>query len=154
MATSKSMDFKEYLSKLESTLDQYLVKKAPALPDSWKEIIVKVAPWLIAIGLVFGVLGVLALFGLGSVLMPLSLVGGGSMSVMLLVSSLFLLASLVLELLALPGLFKRQMKSWRLLYYSMLVSAVHNVLTFNLGGLIIGTLLGLYVLFQIKSYYK
>ena len=148
------MDFKEYLSKLESTLDQYLVKKAPALPDSWKEIIVKVAPWLIAIGLVFGVLGVLALFGLGSVLMPLSLVGGGSMSVMLLVSSLFLLASLVLELLALPGLFKRQMKSWRLLYYSMLVSAVHNVLTFNLGGLIIGTLLGLYVLFQIKSYYK
>lgn len=150
----KSVDFRGYLAKLESTLDLYLVKKAPALPEGWKELIVKIAPWLVAIGLVFGVLGALALFGIGSALMPLALVGGGSVSVMFLVSSVFLVVSLVLELLALPGLFKKQAKSWRLLYYASLVGALHNLVTFNLGGLIIGTLLGLYILFQIKSHYK
>ena len=61
--------------------------------------------------------------------------------------------TLILEIMALPGLFKQQRKSWNLLYYSVLASALYNLLSLNLFGLIIGTLISLYILFQIKKSY-
>ena len=64
------------------------------------------------------------------------------------------IASMVLTALALPGLFKRKMSAWRLMFYSGLVMALYNLIIVNLGGLIIGTGVSMYILFQIKSYYK
>jgi len=40
------------------------------------------------------------------------------------------------------------------MFYASLLGAVQNAVSFNLGGLVVGTLLSLYILFQIKSYYK
>ena len=37
-------DYKSYLCDLEKLADEYLVKKAPALPDGVKEAIVKFGP--------------------------------------------------------------------------------------------------------------
>ncbi len=35
-----------YLHTLEQTLTMYLVKRAPAIPQNWKEIIIKATPWV------------------------------------------------------------------------------------------------------------
>ena len=71
-----------------------------------------------------------------------------------LINVIFLAVMIVLEALSISPLFKRSKTGWNLLYYSTLLGAVQNLLSFNLGGLIIGTLLSLYLLFQVKEYYK
>jgi hypothetical protein len=58
----------------------------------------------------------------------------------------------VLEALALPGLFKRSKYAWNFLMYASLVAIVENILSFSVGG-IIGGIIGLYILFQIKELY-
>jgi len=147
------------LNQLEAVLDEYLVKKAPALPNNIKELIVQFAPWLIGLGLLMSLPAVLALIGVGSLFGSFSYLGyygyrvggfGGSY----MISMIFMVISLVLEAMALPGLFAKSRKGWQMLFYATLVSAVSSLLSFNIGGLIIGTLLGMYLLFQVKSYYK
>lgn len=154
MATNDS-GLKSSLGKLEEILDLYLVKKAPfSLPDNVKEIIVRFAPWIALIVLIVSLPAVLVLFGLGTILMPFSYLGGVHAGAGYTLSLIVLAVSLVIEAIAIPGLMKKQKNGWYLIYYSTLINAVYNLISFNLGGLIIGTLLSLYVLFQIKSYYK
>ncbi len=145
---------KGYLKQLEDILSDYLVKKAPALPTNIKEIIVKFAPWVTLILFIITLPVVLAFFGLGAILAPLSFFGGMTVGTNYILTLIFSAVMLVLEALAIPGLFKRARGAWNLLFYSALVGALQNVVTFNLGGLIIGTLLGLYILFQVREYYK
>lgn len=159
MAETKGSDFKSIMGQLESNLDLYLGKKAPQLPKEWREFLVKVAPYLAIIGVIIGIPGVLALLGVGTFIVPLGTIGGivsgrPFLGVGFLINILFLGAMIVLEALAISPLFKRSKNGWNLLYYSTLLGAVQNLLSFNLGGLIIGTLLSLYLLFQVKEYYK
>lgn len=142
------------LLQLEETLDLYLGKKAPSLPSNWKEAIVKAAPWITLVLLVLSLPAVLVLFGIGTVLSPFSFLGGANNGLLYILSLVLFAASWVLEALALPGLFKRARKGWNFVFYSTLVSTLSNVLSFNLSSLILGTLIPLYILFQIKSYYK
>lgn len=142
------------MKQLEDTLELYLVKKAPRLPDNIRELIVKVAPWLTLIFLVLSLPAVLALLGIGTALLPLSFLGGMGSGVNYSLALVFLAITLVLEALAIPGLFKRSIAGWRLVYYATLLNGVYSLVNFNISGLIIGTLLGLYLLFQVKSYYK
>lgn len=144
------------MKQLTKTLELYLVKKAPALPKGIKELLVKIAPWLAIIGVVISIPGVLVLFGLSSLItmMPYGGYGmmkwGGGFSI----GVIFLIAALILEILAIPGLLKRKVMGWNYLYYAALVNAVYALVRFDLIGLVIGTLISLYLLFQIKSYYK
>ena len=148
-------DIKSALSQLEDTLDLYLVKKAPfSLPESAKEVIVKYGPWITLVILVMALPAILFTFGMGAVVAPFAFLGGVRAGVNFGVGMLFSAAVLVIEALAIPGLFKRKMSAWRLMFYGSLLSAVEALISFNLGGLVIGTGLSLYVLFQIKSYYK
>jgi len=147
-------DFTSTLSQLETTLDEYLVKKAPEIPKKWKELIVKVAPWITVVLMVLAVPAVLALVGIGAALSPFAFLAGpvGGLGY---VFSLFLtVIAIVLEAMAIPGLFNRTRKGWQYVYWATLVGAVQNIISFNLAGLLIGTLLGLYILFQVRSYYK
>lgn len=154
MADAKSFDLKGSMAKLETTLEEYLVKKAPALPENIKELIVRFAPWITVILLVLTLLVILAVLGLGALILPFSVIGGAGYGLTYILSLVLTVVTLVLEVMAIPGLFKKKASAWRLLYYATLITAVQNLISFNLGGLIIGTLLGLYILFQIKSYYK
>jgi len=161
MAKTKTegTDFGSMFGKLEITLDEYLGKKAPQLPGQWKEVLVKVAPYLAIVAVVLGIPGILALLGIGTFVVPLGTVGGilsghPFLGLSYLFNVIFLAVTIVLEGMAIPGLFSRAKKGWNFLYWGALVGTVQNVLTFNLGGLVIGTLLSLYVLFQVKSYYK
>ena len=158
--TSDKADFGGALKNLEMTLEEYLVKKAPfQLPKNVKEIIVKFAPYLAILGVVMGVPGVLALLGAGTILAPLGFVGGMMtgrpfLGIGFIINVLFLGVMVVLEALAIPGLFSRSKKAWTFLYWSSLVGVVQNIVSFNIGGLVIGGLISMYFLFQVKEYYK
>ncbi len=143
------------LSQLENLLEEYLVKKAPfTLPDKWKETIVKFAPYINLILMIIALPALLALFGLGAILTPFSYLGGlragFGYTLGLVVSAI----TVVLNAIAIPGLFKRSKQGWNYVFYATLVGVVENAIHFNIGGLIIGSLLSLYILFQVKGHYR
>ena len=67
MATKKSGI--SALSSLEKILQEYLVDKAPfQIPKNIKEVLVKIAPWLIIIMLVFAIPSIFAMIGFSSMM--------------------------------------------------------------------------------------
>lgn len=154
---SPNTDAKNHLTKLENLLELYLVKKAPfALPAGLKEFIVKFSPWINLVFLILFLPALLAAIGFSAMMSPWAYRGmfgygyGFGYYLQLILGGV----AFVLQLIALPGLFKRQLSAWNLIFYSVLVAAVADFVRGNIMGLIIGTLFGLYILFQIKSYYK
>src|SRR5437868_13651664 len=108
------------MDQLDKTLQIYLVKKAPALPEKWQLVLVKYLPWITLILLILALPVVLALFGLSLFLAPLSFMGGVGNGVQYMLAIGVLIITLILEAMAIPGLFKRSKSAWRLLYYSAL----------------------------------
>ncbi len=158
MASQKT-DFKAALRQLEDILALYLVKKAPfSLPDKIKELIVSFAPYLMVLGIILGVPSVLAAFGLGALVSPFTAFMGPAYMVNYgvgyFISMIAFGVMLVFQVLAVPGLFKRQRKGWLYLFYASLVSFVASLLSGNLIGAIIGTIIGWYVLFQVRESYQ
>lgn len=151
--TQSQNDLGKSVSQLETTLDLYLVQKAPALPVGIKESLVKYGPYVDLIMILMSAPLVLAVLGLGAVLAPFSVFGGVRSVFSFSFSYIFLIAMVALQVMALPGLFKRSASAWKLLYYSALVDIIYTVFSFNLGSLI-SIAITLYFLFQIKSYYK
>ena len=156
----KTTDWKSALVNLEDTLKIYFTDKAPfQLPENVKETIVKIAPYLTIVGVVFGVLGFIALLGSGAILVPLGTLGGivtgrPFLGVGYIMNVLFLGVMVLLEAMSIKGLFARKISAWRLMFYISLISLVSNLINFNLGGLIIGAIVSWYFLFQVRSYYK
>lgn len=143
------------LSGLEEILDLYFGKKAPALPEGVKDFLVSIAPWIVLISVVVALPAVLALIGISSFVMPISYMAyPGSGGTMWMVASAFLVVTIVLEALAIPGLFKRSKQGWNLIFYSSLVSVVFNVVSLNFIGGIVGALISFYLLFQLRSHYR
>lgn len=142
----------KYLTQIEEKLDLYFGQKAPAMPENIKELIVKYSPYLILIMMVLSLPALLFALGLGSIIMPFAFAGAyhPGFSISIIIS----LVAMVLEVMALPGLFKRTKNSWELMFYSSLLMIVSYILDFNIGSLIIGGAISFYILFQIKSYYK
>ncbi len=154
-----NQNFKANLKQLEETLEVYFVKKAPfTLPDNIKELIVKFAPYLVILGLILGIPAVLAVLGLGALVSPFTAFMGPaymvSYSFNYVLSMIVFIGVLVLEALAVPGLFSRQRKAWEYLFYASLISLVSGLLGGNIVSTIIGALIGWYILFQVKEYYK
>lgn len=141
---------------LVTTMDGWF-SKLPALPTNAKELLVKVMPF---IALIFGVLGVLgALAGLGVLTMfaPLAMFGGAQGVASYgggFLAALVLLVSSGLLLAAFPGVRANKMSGWTLLFWSEVVSLVGAILSMNLISGVLIALIGFYLLFQIKSYYK
>lgn len=132
-----------------------LFGKLPSLPANIREVLVKLAPYFAIIGIVVSLPAILALLGLGAIggsLMMASgswgYVGGGTLAIVFAVISVVLLA------LSVKGLFARSATGWQYLYYNALVSAVYSIIRFDIFGLIIGTGISLYVLYQVRSYYR
>lgn len=139
------------LDQLESTLQSYLYDKAPHLPSNWQEVLVKFLPYLTILFVVLAIPVLLAALGVSAFLSPFMMMTGGvgSYSFMMIIFGV----SVVLEAMAIPGLFNKSAKSWKLLYWSTLVNALYNFFIFNLVGFVVGGALSLYLLFQIKKYY-
>lgn len=146
---------KNVLTQLEDTLDEYFGKKAPALPQNIKEIFVKIAPYLVIIGLIFTIPAILTLFGLGS-LVTFGLPGGArsTWGPTMWMEIFLLVPVVVLEAMAVPGLFSKKIGAWRYVFWAQLITIVSNLVRFDIVGGIIGAIIGFYILFQVKSLYK
>jgi len=144
----------KYLTQAEKTLDLYFGKKAPAMPENIKELIVKYFPYMIILGLLLTIPGIIMAFGLRSLWAPYAYLGGVRRSFNFSFWGLLSLVALVLQALAIPGLLKKSRKSWEYLFYASLVTALASLLNFDLGALVIGSAISFYILFQIKSFYK
>ncbi len=155
---AKNTDVKSALGQLEDTLETYLVDRAPfSIPSEWKDLIVKFLPWIVIVGTLVAIQGALSYLGLNSMVSQFGYGPGlryGLMNPGNSIQILILGLTAVLEALSIQGLFRKQKRSWRLLYYVGLVNAVRSLLIFDVIGFAIGSLLTFYVLFQIKEYYS
>jgi hypothetical protein len=133
-------------------LDYYLVTHAPVqIPDPAREWIVRFGPWICLALLALSVPYVFALLGFGAMLRPI--VGAGYAAGFGL-AAVFLLASVGLMVLALPGLFARRMAGWRLMLYAQVASAAGSLVGGSIFGAVIGGVIGFYILFQVRGLYR
>jgi len=157
MAENKT-DFKSSFSQLDKLLNEYLVNKAPELPKQAKDILVTFTPWLTLIGVIYTIPIIFMAFGLGAILAPFSVFTGPANAInygiTYTLGMVILLIALIFDAIALPGLFNRTKKGWTFLYYATLVGFLSNIFSFNWLGGLISTIIILYFLFQIKTYYK
>lgn len=136
-------------------LDFYLVKKAPfQLPDGAKEAIVKFGPWVAVVLLVLALPLLLLALGLSAVALPIAASTGQIGFGLGFLTLPLLVVTLGLEVAALPGLFARRMMGWKLIFYSRLITIAWDVLLLQFVGAIIGGLIGLYILMQIRPLYN
>lgn len=142
------------MDQLIKSLDNIFVKKAPfQLPEGVKEWIVKYGPWITLVLIILLLPVILLALGLSAVVMPFAATADPRVSAGLGFAWVFLLITLGLEIAALPGLFARKKSGWTLLFYGTLLNAVYNLVSFQWGNLIIGTVISLYLLMQIRSKY-
>lgn len=152
---------------LETKLDEWLVKKAPyQLPENFKKGLVKAMPWLVLVGGVLTLLGALSLYQLMSMANELSLAytyyTGVSYNYgpLMWVSLLLIVVEAVILFMAFAPLKAQKKRGWDLLFWLSLLNVVYAVIYLvaapNLGQFLfslLGTLIGLYLLFQIRSHY-
>lgn len=144
---------KSSMSGLIDTVGEWF-NKLPVLPKGGRDVIVKITPWLALIFGILGVLGGISALGILTVFSPLSVVGGGVQAVGTgILSALLGLVSSALLLVAFPGTRKNKLSGWNFLFYSETVSLLSSVLAISLFGILF-SLVGFYLIFQIKSYYK
>ncbi len=148
------------MNQLEAFFEDIFLKKITfALPASVREVIVKIAPWLALIAIIFSLPAILGLLGLGSLFGSMYLYPYGySLGFQYYLGIIVLIIQVIFMIKAFPGLQKRQMSGWKYAYYSNLLSAAYGIITSYTFGSVIGALIGLaiglYILFQVKSYYK
>jgi len=150
--TKKTNSLTGMVNDLEKKLDEFFTKKVWQLPKKAREVIVKIAPYLAILSLVMTIPMILALLGF-SFLTPFYFLKGIHFGLTYAVSLIFLLVGAILAVIIIPGLFKREKRVWRIMFWMSLINAVSSLLKMDLGGLIIGTGLSWYVLFQVKEYY-
>lgn len=132
-------------------LDYYLVTKAPfQLPMNVKEGVVKYGPWISIVILVLLLPPVLLVLGIGTVLIPFA---GPAYATSFTWLTVLTLVQVGMLIAALPGLFARKMHGWRLIFYSRLLSIVTQLLSGLVVGAIVGGLISLYILFQVRELY-
>lgn len=141
------------VSQLEGNLNDVFGKKAPQLPKSVKDFVVWVAPYLTILGVIISIPAILALLGIGAILAPALALAGG-WTIVGIISLVTLIATVVLEALAIPGLFAKKKMGWDKLFWVSLIGIVTSVVSGNWVGLVVGTAINWYFLFQIRSYYK
>ena len=125
----------------------------PAFPDNIKEILVKIAPYGAILAAVFGVIGLLTVFGLGSIAAGIGALNYGGSGVLYYISMAVLAVMVFLYATAIKPLMNREKKGWDNLYYVEILSLITNLLSFSIVGFILSFVIGFWVLFQVKDKY-
>jgi hypothetical protein len=142
------------MNTLISTLNLYFGQKAPQLPTGLKEGIVKFSPYLTIIGLIIFAFSIFPLILLILGVSAISTaVGQYASTGGMMVSLVFLIVIELMYLIALPGLFKRNISGWNMIFYAQLVSILSQLIQMNIVGAILSALIGFYFLFQVRAYY-
>lgn len=142
-----------YLEKLEDTLEVYFLHKAPEMPEGVKNAIVVFMPWIMIVIVVLSIPTIIALFG-GAAFLPFTYTGQVSYGFMSILSHIFGLGAVVLEVMAIPGLLKKTSRGWKLLFYSALLGLISSLLIGNIFGFLISLIISMYIIFQIREKYR
>ena len=94
---------------------------------------------------------VLLALGIGAVLVPFAGVGYATGFTYLVLGSI---VQLGLTIVALPGLFARKMSGWTFLFYARIVGFVMGLLSGAVVSALVGVVISLYILFQVRPLYK
>lgn len=131
--------------------------KFPPLPKNWRDTLARIAPILsLVVGIILIILiviGLLALTGASSVGLLLGAQSATSFG-SILISEIISLVGAILLVASYPGLKARKTKGWTLLFWSEVANLVGGLVSFAFLSAIIGALIGFYLIFQIRSYYK
>lgn len=162
------------LDKLEASLDEALNKKAPVkIPENGRKSLAGAMWWLALIGgiaqlyvawqlwdhwrdydkVVDAVNSYTALYGVQT--------ADADLGVMFYLSIITLAVSGALLLLASPGLKAMKKAGWNLVFYSLLVNLAYGLFVSfsdygnlgNLFGAVLGSLVGAYLLFQVRDHF-
>ena len=154
----------QQLAGLEDGLNTFF-KGLPHLPKEWRHWLADNVWWLVLIGVVLGAFGIL---GLVPVVLGISIftgiVAGPAAGALVIITGIVnmavLVVSVVLESMAVTPLKAKQKRGWDLLFLVSLVafagSVLNAIITGNIGhilGLLVGTLIGLYLLFEVRMYF-
>ncbi len=139
---------------LEQKLETYFLEKAPfQVPVHIKESIVKYVPWINLVLMIILLPVVLTVLGLGTIITPVSFLGGIGAGFSFTLTIIFTIVILVLRALALPGLFNHKRNGWVFTYYGDLINVVLNIISLSVIGLLFDIVF-LFILFQVRNYYK
>lgn len=163
------------LDGLEKSLEGVFVKSAPKLPEKGKETLAQWLPW---INLILGIFTLWAAWslwqwahlvnGLANYVNELGQAYGVNTSVAVneldaavWLGLIVLTVEAVLYLMAFSATRARQKRGWNLMFYALLVNLVYGIVNIftsyggvgNFIGYLIGTVIGLWLLFQIRSKY-
>jgi hypothetical protein len=159
------------MQKLEAQLDDLFVKKAPfQLPEGGRRGLVSALPWLTLVG---GILMLMAAWGLWQLVTwadrwagfanSLSASYGGAVSgvsPLIWLSLAILAVEAIMFFVAFPALRDHKKKGWDILFWISIINVVEALLQAiaysNFGSLImslVGSVMGLYLLFQVRAYY-
>lgn len=130
-----------------------LFAKLPHLPQSAHRIVVKLTPWANLLGLLLALPAIFSLIGLGALAGPLMSMGG-SWAYYYGYGVIFAIALTILHGLAAKPLFDHKASGWQYLYYSILVAGLESLLMGDIVGLIIGTGISLYLLFEVRPAFR
>jgi hypothetical protein len=145
-------DLSSLLAQLTNFFEDIFLKKAPGMPVAVKEILVKYGPYITILMLVLSIPTVLFILGVGAALTPYGYAARAGLGFSFAV--IFLVVSMVMQGLSVSGLLARKMSGWNWVYWSVLVNIIYSVLSLNIVGGLISAVLGLWVLFQIREYYR
>jgi len=136
-------------------------KSVPHLPKEITNFLVTIIPWLALIGGVTGIIGAITTITGGSAVYRMSaLVGvGSSYSTYMIVASVFSLITAALLLMAFTPLKNKAAAGWAFLFWTNVVSIAQNVVSLiiwqgGILGIIVGVIIGLYLLYEVRPLYK
>lgn len=137
---------------LENELEPIFLGKFPPFPDNVKELLVQYGPYLILIGAILGLLGLLTAFGIGTAALGIGMASYGS-GFSFYVGIVLATVMMIMYLMAFSPLRARKKAGWNLMYYALLLSLISSLLQLAILSVIIGGVLGFWVLFQIRDKY-
>ncbi len=141
-----------FLGDVEHKLEKFFAKAPFHIPEKWRHTIAKVSPWITLIVLILALPLILGALGLSIIAAPAIFASGHSYGAAFWIGWVIILASLILEAVALPQLFKLKIGGWRLVFWAYLLLVVSHIVTLDIVSLI-GDVIGLYILFEIKNQY-
>jgi hypothetical protein len=140
-------------SRLEQFFENYLVKKGPVLPLSWKKNLANFLPYLTLVSVILGFPFFLIFFGISFFLLRFTYSNGIGNTLVYIINLFLTAISLLITTRSIPKLFNKKRLGWQLIFYSNLMLIIVNLIAVNLIGIIFLTL-SLYLLFQVKNLYK
>jgi len=137
---------------LENELEPIFLGKFPPFPDDVKEFLVKYGPYFILVAAVFMLFGLLAAFGIGTAAIGIGVVAYGS-GFMMYIALLIATIIAIIYLMAFSPLRARKKAGWNLMYYALILSLLSSLIQLAFLSVIVGGVLGFWVLFQIRDKY-